>query len=103
MSQKNILISGVNRGIGKELLLEVLEKGHFGVGLVRNEESKNRLEHELNEKGYDSYTGISEQKMVRSKNYNIRTQSCSRRNQQSRCSAIHWELYCCTLCLASRL
>ena len=55
------------------------------------------------EKAYDSYPGISEQKMVRSKNYNIRTQSCSRRNQQSRCSAIHWELYCCTLCLASRL
>ena len=31
--QKNILISGVSRGIGKQLLIESLKEGYFGLGL----------------------------------------------------------------------
>ena len=53
--QKNILISGVGRGIGKQLLLEVLKEGHYGIGLVRNEESKISLISELKEAGYSSF------------------------------------------------
>ena len=53
--KKNILISGANRGIGKELLFEVLEEGHFGVGLVKSEHTKKNLVNELGEKGYSSF------------------------------------------------
>lgn len=52
---KTILISGVSRGIGKQLLIEFLNKGHYVVGLVRNEESKSSLNIELIEIGFDSF------------------------------------------------
>ena len=41
--QKNIIITGASRGIGKELAKQFLEKGHNVLAISRNEEKLKEL------------------------------------------------------------
>lgn len=41
---KNVLITGINKGLGKELFDQLVEKGYFVYGLLRNEETFNELQ-----------------------------------------------------------
>lgn len=56
--KKTILISGVNRGIGKQLFYDLTKEGNYVIGLVRNEVSKKKLLDELNKQTNLSYEVI---------------------------------------------
>ena len=40
---KTILITGINKGLGKELFNKLVDKGYFVFGLLRNEETYKEL------------------------------------------------------------
>lgn len=40
---KTILITGINKGLGKELYNKLVDKGYFVFGLLRNEETYKEL------------------------------------------------------------
>src|SRR5258706_7724275 len=44
---KRVLITGVSRGLGRDLMLRCLEGGAEVIGIVRNRDSRDRLEAEL--------------------------------------------------------
>ena len=43
----NICITGVSKGVGKELVKELVQKGHFVWGAARSEEGLKNLEQEI--------------------------------------------------------
>ena len=57
MVEKNILITGAGKGIGKRLLLDCLRDNYFVYAIVRSKKDFENLKKNINSKNYKLYIG----------------------------------------------
>lgn len=75
MPQRTVLITGVSRGLGKALALEIAKRGHTVIGCSRSQENLNSLQADLSSSSSSSHSNPSSSDKHLFMNVDVRSNS----------------------------